>query len=58
VAAAHRQLVLVSGAPGSGKTTLAGPLAAELKFALLSKDRINRIKETPHDVLGAPEADS
>jgi predicted kinase len=25
-----RMLVLVSGAPGSGKTRLAGPLAAEL----------------------------
>lgn len=42
----------VSGAPGSGKTTLAGPLAAELGYALLCKDRI---KETLHDALGAPE---
>src|SRR5260370_1630165 len=49
-----RQVVLVSGAPGSGKTSLAGPLAAELGFALLSKDRI---KETLHDALGAPEPD-
>jgi predicted kinase len=46
--------VLVSGAPGAGKTTLAGPLAAELGFALVGKDRI---KETLHDALGAPEAD-
>jgi len=47
-------VVLVSGAPGSGKTTLAVPLAAELGFALLSKDRI---KETLHDALGAPVSD-
>src|SRR5579859_4750782 len=49
-----RQVVLVSGAPGAGKTTLAGPLAAGLGFALLGKDRI---KETLHDALGAPEPD-
>jgi predicted kinase len=42
--------VLVSGIPGSGKTTIAGPLAADLGFALLGKDRI---KETLADVLGA-----
>jgi predicted kinase len=46
-----RRLVLVSGAPGSGKTSLAVPLAAELGFALLGKDRI---KEALHDGLGAP----
>ena len=46
--------MLVSGAPGSGKTTLAVPLAAELGFTLLRKDRI---KETLHDVLGAPAPD-
>jgi len=44
----RRDVVLVSGMPGAGKSTLAGPLAAELGFALLSKDRI---KETLHDVL-------
>ena len=44
----------VSGAPGSGKTTLAGPLAAELGCPLLSKDRI---KETLHDALSAPAPD-
>ena len=44
-----RRLVYVSGAPGSGKTSLAVPLAAELGCILLAKDRI---KETtvPVDV--------
>jgi predicted kinase len=51
---AARQVVIVAGAPGSGKTTLAGPLAAELGFALLAKDRI---KETLHDILGSTRAD-
>ena len=51
---AARQLVFVSGAPGAGKTTLAIPLAAELGFALLRKDRI---KETLHDAMGAPPPD-
>jgi predicted kinase len=46
----RRQLVLVSGPPAAGKTTIAGPLAAELGFALLAKDRI---KETLHDALTA-----
>jgi hypothetical protein len=45
--------VYVSGAPGSGKTSLAVPLAAELGYALLTNDRI---KETLHDGLGAPES--
>ena len=49
-----RRLVYVSGAPGSGKTSLAVPLAAELGYALLTKDRI---KETLHDALGAPKPD-
>lgn len=48
-----RQVVLVSGAPGAGKTSLAAPLAAELGFALLGKDRI---KETLHDGLWGPGA--
>jgi predicted kinase len=49
-----RQMVFVSGAPGAGKTSLAVPLAAELGFALVCKDRI---KETLHDALGAPRPD-
>jgi predicted kinase len=47
-------VVLVSGAPGAGKSTLARPLAAQLRFALLTKDLI---KETLHDGLGAPASD-
>ena len=42
-------MIIVSGAPGAGKSTLAGPLAAELGFPLLSKDVI---KETLFDQLG------
>jgi predicted kinase len=49
-----RRLVYVSGAPGSGKTSLAVPLAAELGYTLLTKDRI---KETLHGAFGAPEPD-
>jgi predicted kinase len=45
-----RSLVYVSGAPGAGKSSLAGPLAAELGFTLITKD-------TLHDALGAPEPD-
>ena len=48
-----KRLVYVSGTPGAGKSTLAGPLAAELGYALITKDTI---KETLHDALGAPEA--
>lgn len=48
----HRRIVLISGAPGVGKSTIARPLAAELGFPLFSKDSI---KERIHDVLGAPE---
>jgi predicted kinase len=48
----RRRVVLISGAPGAGKSTLAGPLAGELGFALLTKDRI---KETLHNAL-APGA--
>jgi len=45
---AARRVVLVSGPPAAGKSTLAGPLAAELGFMLIAKDRI---KETLHDAL-------
>ncbi|MEU9166957.1 hypothetical protein AB0D34_03985 [Streptomyces sp. NPDC048420] len=38
--------MLVTGAPGAGKSTLALPLAAELRFPLLTKDHI---EETLHD---------
>ena len=50
----RRQVVFVSGAPGAGKTSLAVPLAAELGFGLICKDKI---KETLHDALGAPQPD-
>ena len=51
--AAHRT-VLVSGAPGAGKSTLAAPLAEALGFALVSKDHL---KETLHDALQPPAGD-
>ncbi|MFJ1869462.1 AAA family ATPase [Streptomyces sp. NPDC088097] len=47
-----RRIVMVTGAPAAGKSTLAGPLALELGFPLLSKDHI---KETLHDCLGTPD---
>jgi predicted kinase len=40
--------VIVSGAPGAGKSTLAGPLAQRLGLPLIGKDHI---KETLHDHL-------
>ena len=49
--AAERLFVLVGGWPGSGKTTLAGALAAEMKLPLLAKDKI---KEALADALGQP----
>jgi predicted kinase len=47
----NRRVVIVSGSPGAGKTSVAEPLAEELGFALISKDFI---KEKLHDLLGAP----
>ncbi|MFB7800623.1 AAA family ATPase [Isoptericola sp. NPDC056134] len=48
-----RQVVLVNGLPGSGKTTLAGPLAVRLGAPWLSKDAV---KEALADAVrpGAP----
>lgn len=44
-------LVIVSGAPGSGKTTLARRLALDLRVPILSKDDL---KEALADAIGAP----
>ena len=50
--AAFRGFVVVSGAPASGKSTLAPALAAELDLPLLAKDVV---KDALVDVLGAPD---
>jgi adenylylsulfate kinase-like enzyme len=52
VTAAFRGLVVVSGPPGSGKSTPATALAAELDLPLLAKDVV---KDALVDVLGAPD---
>jgi predicted kinase len=49
-----RRIVIISGAPGAGKSTLALPLSEDLGFPLLSKDHI---KETLHDSLDTPVGD-
>jgi glucokinase len=50
----NRLVVLVNGLAGSGKTTLARPLARALSLPLLSKDVI---KESHADILGTHERD-
>ena len=47
-------VVLITGAPASGKTVLAGKLAERLSLPVLSKDRI---KETLFDVLDDARTD-
>lgn len=44
----RRRIVMISGAPGVGKTTIARPLARALHMPLFAKDSI---KERIHDVL-------
>lgn len=44
--------MLVGGLPGSGKSTVAAPLARELSLPLIAKDAI---KESLMDVLGFPQ---
>ena len=50
----HPPLVIVSGAPASGKTTLSARLTAALRLALLAKDEL---KEVLYDTIGAPDRD-
>ena len=45
------RIAYVSGRLGAGKSSLAGPLAAELGYSLVTKDLI---KETLHDALYVP----
>jgi predicted kinase len=49
---ARPTLIVVSGAPGSGKTTLARRIADELALPLISKDAI---KESLADAVGLPQ---
>jgi hypothetical protein len=54
VAEVERRIVLVSGAPGAGKTTVARALAPVLELPLLSKDML---KESLWDSFDPPEGD-
>lgn len=45
------RIVYVSGRPGSGKSSLAFPLAAQLGYSLVTKDLL---KEALHDALHVP----
>ena len=49
-----RRIVLVSGAPGAGKTTVSVPLARDLGFPLITRDDM---KETLGDALDLPSMD-
>lgn len=48
---AERRFVVVAGPPGTGKTTVAGPLAIALGLPLIAKDPI---KEALMEALGSP----
>lgn len=48
-------LVVVTGMPSSGKTTIAEALARQLRWPLIAKDEI---KESLYDTLGAHDVDS
>ncbi|HMG41350.1 MAG TPA: AAA family ATPase [Acidimicrobiales bacterium] len=54
VSSGRRVVVLVSGPPGSGKSTVAVPLAGALGFPLVAKDYV---KEAIWDAVGPPVGD-